>query len=155
MRRVFIVLVLIVAGIGISSGKAAERADANSNDETKKEVLKIEQELQQAVVKDATKILDQTFADGMIWLTSTGRFLTKSEVLADIRSGNLSEFSFKSDDSQVNVYGNTAIVYRTTTEHDKGTGKNETPPRTVTDVFVKRDGKWQMVAHGATSTAQQ
>src|SRR5450755_2465811 len=93
MRRVFIVLVLTVAGMGVSSGKAAEHADANSNDKTKKEVLKVEQELQQAILKDATNILDRTFADEMVWLTSTGRFLTKSEVLADIHSRNLLEFS--------------------------------------------------------------
>jgi hypothetical protein len=155
MRRVFIVLVLTVAGMGVSSGKAAEHADANSNDKTKKEVLKVEQELQQAILKDATNILDRTFADEMVWLTSTGRFLTKSEVLADIHSRNLLEFSFKSNDSHVTVYGNTVVLYRTTKGQDKGAGKNETPPRTVTDVFVKQDGQWKMVAHGATFMAQQ
>jgi hypothetical protein len=146
---------LALAGMGSSGGKAARRAETNSSDKTTKEVLKVERDLQQAVLKGDTKTLDQTLANEMIWLTSKGRFLTKSEVLAAIQSGNSVEFSFNSDDNQLNAYDQTVVVYRTTKEQVKDTDKNGPPARTVTDVFVKQDGQWKMVAHGSTVVAQQ
>jgi hypothetical protein len=155
MRQASIVFMLALAGMGISGGKTAKRAETNSSDKTTKEVLKVEQGLQQAVLKIDTKKLDQTLANEMIWLTSKGRFLTKSEVLAAIQSRNSEEFSFDSDDNQLNAYDQTAVVYRTTKEQVKDTEKNEPPTRTVTDVFVKQDGQWKMVAHGSTVVAQQ
>jgi ketosteroid isomerase-like protein len=155
MRRVSIVLMLALAGMGVSGGKAAKRAETNSSDQTTKEVRKVEQDLQHAVLKSDTKTLDQALANEMIWLTSKGQFLTKSEVLAAIQSGNQGEFSFNSDDNQLNVYGQTVVVYRTTKGQVKDTDKTEPPTRTVTDVFVKQDGQWKLVAHGSTVVAQQ
>jgi ketosteroid isomerase-like protein len=148
MRRMLLFLVLTVAGMGIYPIKAAEHVDAGLTEKTKNEILKVEEELIQAISKDDANTLDRIFADEIVWLTSTGQFLTKAEVLANIHSRNLTGFSIKSDEKELHVYGDTAVVY------SKTANKSETEPRTITDVFVKRDGKWKLVAHGATVIAQ-
>ncbi|HEY4776629.1 MAG TPA: nuclear transport factor 2 family protein [Candidatus Acidoferrales bacterium] len=154
MRRIFILFMLTVAVIGIFPIRAAEHVDANPGEKTKKEVLQVERELSQAVLKNDTSTLDRIFADQMVWLTSTGQFLSKTEVLADIRARNLAEFSFKSNDDELRVYGDTVVLYRKTPGNEKDSNKNEILPKTITDVFVKQDGKWKIVAHGATVIAQ-
>jgi hypothetical protein len=148
MRRMVLFLVLTVAGMGIYPIKAARQVDAGSTEKAKTEILKVEEELIQAISKDDANTLDRIFADEIVWLTSTGQFLTKAEVLANIHSRNLTGFSTKSDEKELRVYGDTVVVY------SKTANKNETQPRTITDVFVKRDGKWKLVAHGATVIAQ-
>src|ERR1700693_2448066 len=148
MRRMLLFLVLTVAGMGIYPIKAAEHVDAGSTEKTKNEILKVEDELIQAISKDDANTLDRSFADEIVWLTSTGQFLTKAEVLANIHSRNLTGFPIKSDEKELHVYGDTDVVY------SKTPNKSETEPRTITDVFVKRDGKWKLVAHGATVIAQ-
>ena len=151
MRRIFMLLVLTAAAMGISLLGAAEHVAASPKENIKNEILHIEQELSQAVLKNDTNTLDRICADEMVWLTSTGQFLSKAEVLADIRARNLTEFSFKSNDEELHVYGDTVVLYRKTLENGKDA--NKIPPRTLTDVFVNQDGKWKIVAHGATVIA--
>jgi ketosteroid isomerase-like protein len=154
MRRIFTFLMLTVAAMGFSPIRAAEHLDASSAEKTKKEILHVEQELSQAILKNDSITLDHIFADEMVWLTSTGQFLTKAEALADIRARNLTEFSFTSNGDELHVYGDTVVLYRKTPGNEKDANKNEILPRTITDVFVKQDGKWKIVAHGATVIAQ-
>jgi hypothetical protein len=154
MRRVVLFLVLTVTGMGLYSIKAAGQVDAGSAEKTKTEALKVEQELSQAVLKDDTNTLDRICADEMVWLTSTGQFLNKAEVLADIHARNLTEFWIKSDEKEIHIYGDTVVIYSKAKGQNKDANKNEMQPRTMTDVFVKRDGKWKIVAHGATVIAQ-
>jgi hypothetical protein len=153
MRRIFLVFGLTVAAMGISPIRAAEHVGTRSAEKTKKEILHVEQELSQAVLKNDANTLDRIFADEMVWLTSTGQFLSKAEVLADIRARNLTEFSFKSNEEELHVYGDTVVLYRKTLEDEKEANKNKILPRTITDVFVNQDGKWKIVAHGATVIA--
>lgn len=154
MRRIVIFFVLTVTGMGIYSIKAAGQVDAGSAEKTKTEAHKVQEELGQAVLKDDTNTLDRICADDLVWLTSTGQFLTKAEVLADIHARNLTEFWIKSDEKEFHVYGDTVVIYSKTKGQNRDANRNEMQPRTITDVFVKRDGKWKIVAHGATVIAQ-
>ena len=154
MRRVFILFALTVMVMGIYPIRAAEHVDASSGEKAKNGVLQVERELGQAVLKNDTNTLDRIFADQMVWLTSTGQFLSKAQVLADIHARNLAEYSFKSNDDELRVYGATVVLYRKVLENEKDANKSEILPRTITGVFVKQDGKWKIVAHGATVIAQ-
>jgi ketosteroid isomerase-like protein len=151
MQRIAILLLLTFAWTGISSGQSVEHSDTSLATKNKKEVLKVEEELDHAVLNNATDALGRLLSDQVVWLTPTGEFLTKAQVLADIHSG---EFSNKSGDRQLSVYGNTVVVYSTTKAGEEKASKKETPAKRITDVFVKEGGQWKLIAHGGTFVTQ-
>jgi hypothetical protein len=79
-------------------------------------------------LKNDTNALDRTFADQMVWLTSTGQLLSKAEVLADIRARDLAEYSFESNDDELRVYGDTVVLYRKALGNEKDANKSEILP---------------------------
>jgi ketosteroid isomerase-like protein len=79
----------------------------------------------------------------------------KTQFIADLKSGTLKMESTKNDDMKVQVYGDTAIVtYRST---DKGKYKDFdiSGQYRWTDVFVKRNGRWQIVSTQGTRIMTQ
>jgi ketosteroid isomerase-like protein len=71
-------------------------------------------------------------------------------MIADLKSGDLKIESSTPDDMKVQVYGNTAVVTYGTI--DKGTykGKDLSGKYRWMDVFVRRNGRWQIVAGQGT-----
>lgn len=79
----------------------------------------------------------------------TGETLTKAQVLEMCRKPPVPIESFAIDDVSVRVFGDAAVVTGRTTVTVGGTS-----PMTVklrfTDVFIRRSGRWQVVASHAT-----
>ena len=75
---------------------------------------------------------------------------TKAQNIADMKQGALKIESSKIEDMKVRVYGDTAVVTYATT--DKGTykGRDISGQYRWTDVFVKQNGKWQLVSGQGT-----
>ncbi len=82
----------------------------------------------------------------------TGAIITKTEALASCRKPAASIESITIEVMSVRSYGDTAVVTGRTTFVVGGTS-----PLTVTlrftDVFVRRDGRWRVVASQATRIA--
>ena len=54
------------------------------------------------------------------------------------------------DELSVNVYGDTVVVFTSQQEKSKYDGKDNSGHYHFTNVWVKRDGKWKVVAsHGS------
>jgi ketosteroid isomerase-like protein len=85
-------------------------------------------------------------ADDWVLTYSDGSLVTKPMALADLKEGALRIESFRLDDMKVRVYGDTAVVTGQITEKSKFRDKDTSGVRRFTDVFVKRDGRWQAVA---------
>jgi len=63
--------------------------------------------------------------------------------------------SFAWTDMKVHVYGDTAIVTGLNTTKGTFKGKDTSGAYRFTDVFVKRDGRWQVVATRASLVAKK
>jgi len=135
--------------------QGAEQNDEKSASKTKEEVLKIEEEANQAVLTRSSSMLDALIADEMVWLTHGGEILTKAQVLASTRSGKLTGFSEKTDDRQLHVHGDTVVLYTTTRPQGGNGSKGRASPKMTTTVFVKQAGVWKIVAYGETVVMQQ
>jgi ketosteroid isomerase-like protein len=74
---------------------------------------------------------------------------SRSEDLSKFSSGDLKPAVIEDSDMTVHMYGSTAMV--TGTEHLEGSYKGHTGQfdLTFTNVFVFRDGRWQIVRHQA------
>jgi ketosteroid isomerase-like protein len=71
----------------------------------------------------------------------------KADVIKDFRSGNLKYESFKLDEVHVRVYGKTSVVTGLSMQkaHDKD--QDISGQFYFTRVYVKQDGRWQIVAN--------
>ncbi len=113
-------------------------------------LMKMEQEISDAIVKGDTSVFDKYAADNAVLTDPGGMFMNKAQVIALFKSGDLKFESSKIDEMKVQMFGKTAIVtYRTT---DKGSfkGKDISGQVRWTDTFVKMGSNWMMVASQGT-----
>src|SRR5215470_5453956 len=109
-------------------------------------LIQIEHEWGDAMVKVDVAAFSRCVADDWVLTFSDGTMVTKPMAQADLKDGALRIESFQIDDISVRVYGNAAIVLGVITERSKFRDKDTSGQRRFTDVFVKRDGRWQAVA---------
>jgi ketosteroid isomerase-like protein len=109
------------------------------------ELLKLEKDFAQAVVKNDADAIDGFLADDWIVVDPDGGIIDKTRFLGVIRSGALSHESMESADWRVRLYGNSAVVTGLTTTKGKFMGQDFTSCERATDVFVKQDDRWLCV----------
>ena len=113
-------------------------------------VMAIERELLNAVLKGDASANERYLADTYVFTGPDGTVENKAQAIADLKSGDLKLQSASLDGTKVQVYGDTAVV--TYSSNDKGTykGKDISGKTRWTDVFVNRNGRWQLVASQGT-----
>ena len=108
-----------------------------------------------AAINDVA-VHDRFWADDLIYTRSAGQRISKPELMQGVRSATPPQAgdaitSYGAEDVRIQQYGNTAVVaFRLvgTTQKD---GKIQVSKFLNTGVFVRRKGKWQVVAWQATS----
>jgi ketosteroid isomerase-like protein len=127
----------------------------SSTAEIEKEVLHVEEERDQALQKRDVATLDRIYADELVFINTRGQLFTKAQRLADIGSGKVEYFAYKQGDYSFKVYGNTVVMTGRTSSVVKFQGRLNQIPRQFTNVYIKTDGQWRLVAHQATPIAEQ
>ena len=91
--------------------------------------------------------LDRLYAEDFIGIGPSGTVRTKAQVIADFTSGSLRFQSITTGDVQWRIYGDTAVETGRSTM--SGQDKDKVVPRDnrFTRVWVKRGGRWQLVAN--------
>jgi ketosteroid isomerase-like protein len=109
------------------------------------ELLNLEKEFTQAIVKNDAEAIGQFLADDWVIIDPDGGMIDKSRFLTVIKSGTLTHESMESDDVVVRIYGDSAVVTALTTSKGKFMKQDFTTRERATDVFVKQNGRWQCV----------
>ncbi|HEY2929352.1 nuclear transport factor 2 family protein [Piscinibacter sp.] len=147
MKRILIIAMLVLAACSAALAQAKGRSDTPS---VEKQLMKLEQNLVDALVRGDTALWERSLADSFVFTAPDGGTQDKTQVLADVKTGVLKMESSRNDDMKVRVYGHSAVVtYRST---DKGSygGRDISGQYRWTDVFVKRNGRWQLVSTQGT-----
>ncbi len=143
--------ILLVALTGF--GRAQSVASNESEEAAKKEVLKMGDQLNEARKTKDRAALDRILADRLSWIARGDR-LNKSQVIADFLADNLRFKYFAHDNVKVDIFGNTAVVTGHSTSVLEYKGKLFDAPRLFSEVYVKMDGRWQMVIHHVSDLAK-
>ena len=155
MRPALFIAVLVLTATSIALGQT-QSARRNQRESVEQAIRQLDNERIQAQIHADATALDRIYADDFIGVGPSGRVRTKPQVISDFTSGELKFQSITTDDVQVRVYRDTAVETGRSTMI--GQDKGQTVPRDTrfTRVWVKQQGRWQLVAnHYSSQTTRQ
>jgi ketosteroid isomerase-like protein len=117
-----------------------------------KAIIQMEKDWTEAGIKKDAAAFDRIVADDWISVDFEGNVVNKAAAIADLKSGASSSASVDLGELKVRVYGDTAIVIGSDTEKSTYKGKDSSGHYVWTDVFVKRNGRWQAVSSQSVKT---
>jgi ketosteroid isomerase-like protein len=98
--------------------------------------------------------VDQYEADDIITTDPSGRVTDKTQDRLDLSSGDFKIQSEELSDLKVHIYSNTAVVAGTNIVKGTYKGQDINGKYRFTDTWVKRNGKWQVVASQYTKVQE-
>lgn len=143
----FIVPTLFVAVICCAKG-FSQTPSVKAPSRTITELMQLERDIGQANIRRDKAFFERIEADEFVFTDSYGGVTTKSEDVGslDKPAGEFRLISYDADEMQVKVYGKTAVVTGRVTTVSKSKDREITVRNRFTDVFVRRNGLWQIVA---------
>jgi ketosteroid isomerase-like protein len=141
MRLLFIGIILF-ATFSFALGQMENESSAQNNAE--QELKRLENEWLNSYLRGDKQTFDRIVADDFTRTDESGKFATKAEerTLVQVPTASVNA-SLANEDMQVRVYGNAAIVTGRIVSKVQGTLNFQSR---FTDTFIKREGRWQVVA---------
>jgi ketosteroid isomerase-like protein len=136
-----------LAAIAVSLAGSPASGQSRDSAVVRGQLLQIEEEIARANRECDYRYFDRIEADEFIFTDARGGLTTKKEDLAGEKDCRKNETTQSFDEVIVQPHGSWAVLSARTTmafvdrEGHRGTRQNR-----FTDVFVWRDGRWQLVA---------
>ncbi|HTU99672.1 MAG TPA: nuclear transport factor 2 family protein [Luteitalea sp.] len=108
-----------------------------------------------AMTSNDLKALNASLGDDLIYTHSNALVDSKASYVESISSGRLKYTTIEPRDLQVRVYGHSAIITGAASITSTSNGTTSTNNLRFTDVWVLRDGRWQMVGWQSTRIPAQ
>src|SRR6266513_2088537 len=154
MKIILAIALLIIAASSFAYGQTDARA-ASGNAKVEQEIRRLEREWFESYVRGDRAAFDRIVADDAVITYGNGKVGNKSEAIAEIKAPADASYSLTSDDVQVRVYGETAIVTGRVTEKGTFNERSLNSQSRYTDIWVRRDGRWQVVGAQSTRLPQE
>jgi hypothetical protein len=138
-----IFLLLILASFGTAQSTSRSSVDLA----TERELKGIAQQLLDAVGAGDKSVWEKYLADDVIYTDENWRILTKKQLvesLAPFPKGYSG--SIRIDNFQSRINGDLAVLSYRALEEEYIFEQKLTPVYMVTDTYIKRNGRWQMIA---------
>ena len=149
MKRIAIAFSMVVFLFGVTILAKTQ------TESVEQELIKLEYEWADALVKHDWTFLDRILADDYVVTDPEGNVSTKAQEIAFFKSGEFAVTSCVHHELKVRVYGDAAVVTGHTTTKETYKGKDFSPQLRWTDTWVKRDGRWQCVAGHSSEIRQK
>ncbi len=143
-RRMFAATLSVLAFFAIAWRTAKSAAPP---EDVKEEILKVDEERNQALQKGDIATLDRIYSDDLVYTNATGVILTKAKHLEELKGRSLNFISFKHEDVQVTMHGDAAFltgISKSVVEYHDSVSHSQ---RRFLNVFMKKGAQWQVVAH--------
>jgi hypothetical protein len=145
MKSAIVIVLLVVTGPYAFAQDTKLQRDEN----IKQLLAQIERDIGRANIDRDYKFFDRIEAEEFIFTGENGSLTTKQEDLAGLKEPASADYKLEAydvDDVKVTLYEKTAVVTGRVTTKAKFKGADVTKQTRFTDVFVYRDGRWQLVA---------
>jgi ketosteroid isomerase-like protein len=147
-------MALVLASCSPATPPPAPAADAApdrlTSAEAEAQVTKLEHDWVAAIVKKDAAAIEALLADDFNGTSPTAHVYPKSLAIEDLRNGNLVVESMVLDEVAVNTYGDVAVAFTSQEEKSRYGDIDTSGHYHYTNVWLRRDGRWQVVAsHGS------
>jgi ketosteroid isomerase-like protein len=149
--KIILLTALLLATSTCVYTQAKMKPAAKPASHTEQELIRLNQELIDALARGDKSVANRIYADDFVRITVQGGVLTKAQVLESLKAPEAGvKISYESKDIKVFDYGNTAILVYLSIRHTDNKGERSDFFYRVTDTFVKRDGRWIKAASVGT-----
>jgi hypothetical protein len=150
MRNVFIFTVLLALSLALRAQQPGAHADANPVAEG--EIKALEMKLAELIVRADWDEYEKHLTSDYLHTRDNGHVESKDEALASLRDvkRKIIVMEMEPADVAIRIYGDTAVSNAEFTTSVRESGQIKTRRTRQTDVFVKRDGQWYLIAEQGT-----
>ena len=127
----------LCAGAGVAGAPQPSDDPAEIN-----AIKKLEQDMGDAMVHADTNRLGQIYADDFVTVGSSGKIITKKDLLGDFEAFHDKLVSFENGPVVVQVFGNVAVAHGSVSEKRIREGKDVSGEFVWMDLLEKRAGNW-------------
>ena len=152
-RRRTVAVALSVLAFFVIAWRTARSAVPPEN--ATDEILKVDEERNQALQKGDVATLDRIYSDDVVYANASGALLTKAQHLAELKGRTLNFRSFKHENVQVTVHGDSGVLTGISKSVVEYQGSVSNSNRRFLNVFSKKDGHWLVVAHFETNISEK
>lgn len=115
------------------------------------EVRAIHDEYYQTLVTEGSDAaLERYYGDDFTYVGVDGKLIDKTGLKARMKRNELGHFTLEDDLKRISVYGDVAVLSGHSTSTVTDRGQTRTTTEGYTEVWVNRDGRWQLVAEQLT-----
>jgi len=139
---------VFVAFLSLLVGLAVAQQSANSDEGGR--VLALEKVWNHALEQKDVKALDMLLANTMVSVDIDGSMQSKGEFLASIKAPDYQPSQAVTEQTSVQVYGNTAVVVGIFRIKGTDKGKPYVHRERFVDTWIKTNDSWQCVATTST-----
>lgn len=146
MKRVIIINFLILASLSIASAQTNRPGKA---EQTKNALMQLERDIGKANVERDYAFFERVEAEEFIFTDAGGGVTTREQDLAGVKqppNPDVKLVAYDVDEMKVTLYDKTAVVTGRVTTKAVVKGNETMNQSRFTDVFVWRQGRWQLVA---------
>lgn len=157
MRYIFIFVLVGVAALSSAIGRTSER-QAQSATNAEQEVRKLERAWLDAYEKYDVEAMNAIVADDFTITFPNGAIQTKEQIIKSLkapRPASSPSTRFYTEDVQARVYGDTVILIGRVVSERQREGKPVRQQSRYTDTYVRRGGRWQVVASHLSEVPRQ
>ncbi len=125
----------------------------NKGSKVEQELKNLERQWEEALTRRDVAMLDRLMAEDYVLTTVRGEVVNKAKVLGEVKSANVTA-KVQNTDTVVRVLGDTAVVTGLVLISGRFNDQDVSTQSRYMKVYVKRRGRWQVVAAQATLVAQ-
>lgn len=131
--------------LGAATGLQAQQGQADADAVKASELRRFE-----VTTGKDYKTLATLLGDDLVYTHSSAAVDSKASYLESLTSGRVTYKVIKPTDLQVRVFGDLAIIHGVAAMNVDANGQAIVNTLRFTDVWAKRDGRWQMIAWQST-----
>jgi len=150
MRNVAVITFLLAISAFLAAQQAAGHIDTSPT--ATDEIKALEMKLADLIVRGDWDEYASHIAPDYLHTRDNGHIEGKDQVMAALRDVNrkIIVMEMEPSDAVIHIYGDTAIANAEFTTRVRDSGQVKSRRIRLTDVFVKRDGQWSLVAEQET-----
>ena len=144
-KNIFSVLLLITM-VAVPAVAQSNKKPTRSTQNVEGELIELERQLSLALARQDASVLDRLWSQDLVFTFPNGQVSNKARRLAAQKpSVDPNQLTNRNEEVKVHLYGNSAVVTVRSRWLDKS-GTQQGDLYQATHVWVKQQGRWQLVA---------